>query len=824
MKKSTDSLLPYKQKRDFSVTPEPAGGAFSDNPVLSFVVQKHDARSHHYDFRLELEGVLKSWAVPKGPSLDPAHKRLAVKTEDHPLEYIQFEGVIPPGQYGAGTMIVWDRGTWDPIGDPREGLQAGHLKFRLSGEKLQGFWALVRMQGKIGEKQENWLLIKEKDANAQAGGKKDVVDQLPGSVLGHSENPLIPPQAKPGPVPGELAPQLATLVENIPADGEWSFEIKFDGYRILAHCADGEVNLFTRNGNNWTHRLGSLAAALRGLKIEPGWLDGEIVIIGADGTPDFAALQNAFDSARIGDIVYYVFDIPFYAGFDLRPVPLAGRRELLKKVVSLTKSGQIKFSEEFAGSAQEILQSACQMGLEGIIGKRRDSAYVSSRSVNWIKLKCDHRQEMVVVGYTESKAAGREIGALLVGFHDEEGHLRYAGKVGTGFNNKTLRMLKDKLSALAVDKTLLYEKPKDVIGHWVLPQLVAEISFAEWTKEGRLRQAVFHGLREDQPVAAIGRESARPLPRPGSRGQGAVLKKQDSSSNLNDYQITHPERIIDRSTGLKKQDLVEYYLLAAPFLLPHLKERPVSFLRAPSGVNGELFFQKHAETMHIPELKRLDPALDPGHPAMIEVDSLKALIGAVQMNVIEFHTWNSTTGKINCPDRMILDLDPGEGVDWPIMQQAAELTRTLLEELGLRSFLKTSGGKGLHIVVPLTPRDDWDTVRNFARAISQHLAAVLPDRFAPLSGPRNRVGMIFVDYIRNNKGATTAAAFSARARSGLGVSVPCSWAELPFLTGGAHWTVSNIVERLESGKDPWAEYNSTRQTIKAKSKNLLNIE
>lgn len=823
MRKPADSLLPYKKKRDFAVTPEPAGGALSDMSVLSFVIQKHEARSHHYDFRLELDGVLKSWAVPKGPSLDPSQKRLAVKTEDHPLEYREFEGVIPSGQYGAGTMIIWDRGTWEPIGEAEKGLQSGHLKFRLNGTKLQGNWVLVRMQGKAGEKQENWLLIKEKDDEARVGGGKDVVDQLPGSVLERSEDPLIPTLAKPGPVPTQFAPQLATLVENIPTEGDWSYEIKFDGYRILAHFADGEVSLFTRNGNNWTDRLGSLAAELRRLKVEPGWLDGEIVILGTDGTPDFTALQNAFDSSRIGDIIYYVFDIPFYSGFDLRAVPLAARRELLRKILSLAKSGQIKFSEEFGGSGQEILQSACQMGLEGIMGKRRDSGYVSSRSANWIKLKCDRRQEFVVAGYTESKAAGRDIGALLVAYYDEEGQLRYAGKVGTGYDNKTLRMLKEKLSDLAVDESPLHDKPRDVKGHWVSPQLVAEVSFAEWTKDDRLRQAVYHGLREDRPASAVTRESAQATPRPIYPGQGRLSSKKASPPATSDYKITNPERIIDAVSGLKKQDLVEYYLIAAPFLLPHLKDRPVSFLRAPSGINGQLFFQKHAETLHIPELKRLDPALDPDHSAMIEVDSLKALMGAVQMNVIEFHTWNSTTRKIDQPDRLVLDLDPGEGVGWPMMQQAAELTRTLLEELGLVSFLKTSGGKGLHIVVPLTPRDDWDTVRDFAKGVSQHLAAVLPDRFAALSGPRNRVGKIFVDYIRNNKGATTAAAFSVRARPGMGISVPCSWAELPNLTGGDHWKVSNIAERLDSGQNPWEEYAKTRQTIKAKNRRLLKV-
>lgn len=823
MKKSVDPLSPYKRKRNFANTPEPEGDADRENSRLSFVIQKHDARSHHYDFRLELNGVLVSWAVPKGPSLDPAQKRLAVRTEDHPVDYTQFEGIIPFGQYGAGSMIIWDRGVWEPVGDPFKSLAAGNLKFRLSGEKLNGAWALVRIKEKTEVKQESWLLIKEKDNFAEPNSGEDVVDRLPGSVLTQSEAPLIPAGAKTGPVPSVLAPQLATLVEEIPSDNNWSYEIKFDGYRILAHFDEGRVALYTRNGNNWTEKLSGLAAALRGLKIEPGWLDGEIVMLRADGTPDFAALQNAFDSSRVGDIRYFVFDLPFYNGFDLRQSALAERRELLKKVLALSTSPLIKFSDAFEGSGSEIFKSACKMGLEGIIGKRRDSTYVSARSANWIKLKCDHRQEFVVVGYTDSKDPGRAIGSLILGVHDEEGKLRYAGKAGTGFDHKTMRMLKDKLSSLATDQTALHEKPKDVKGHWVRPELVAEVSFAEWTPDGRLRQAVYRGLRQDIAAKSITREAAGPLPRSRSKAGRASVEPKPISSSTADHKITNPERVVDPSTGLKKQDLVEYYQMVSKWILPHLKNRPVSFLRAPSGVEGQLFFQKHADTMHIPELKRLDPELDPGHKAMIEVDSVKALIGAVQMNVIEFHTWNATTRKIDQPDRMILDLDPGEGVGWPTMQEAAELTRTLLEELGLRSFLKTSGGKGLHIVVPLSPRHDWEAVRGFARAVSQHLAAVLPDRFASLSGPRNRIGKIFVDYIRNSRGATTVAAFSARARPGLGVSLPCSWEELPMLSGGAHWTIANLSQRLQSGIDPWEEYPRCKQTLSAKAKKMLKL-
>jgi bifunctional non-homologous end joining protein LigD len=822
MKKTTDPLLAYKQKRDFALTPEPAEAGSKKMHVLSFVVQKHAARNLHYDFRLELDGTLKSWAIPKGPSLDPAQKRLAVHVEDHPLSYAEFEGVIPPKQYGAGTVIVWDRGTWEPIGDPREGLSAGQLKFRLHGEKMQGAWALVRMRGKPEERQESWLLIKERDAQARSEAEFSVVDALPDSVLTGTDDPAIPVGAKSGLMPSSLAPQLATLVDSVPADGDWVYEIKFDGYRILARIDKGDVTLFTRNGHNWTDKLKNLVLALKELNLTSGWLDGEIVILGADGTPDFGALQNSFESAHIDEIRYFVFDIPFYAGFDLRDVSLAGRRALLSNLLRKSTSDQVRFSEDFVASGNDILRSACRLGLEGVIGKQRESPYVSGRSPKWIKLKCTQRQEFIVVGYTESQGRGGGIGALLLGVYDDTGRLLYAGKVGTGFDTKTSGALKEKLSLLVVDKPPLFEKPREAQGNWVVPELVAEVSFAEWTKAGRVRHAVFHGLRSDKPATLITREKVpgAPYAEASDRGVSRVHNKA-MSPEFSDSQISNPDRVIDLSTGLRKLDLVNYYQHAAKWILPYLANRPVSFLRAPSGVEGQLFFQKHSDTLRIPGLKQLDLALDPGHPALLEIDSLAALIGAAQMNVVEFHTWNATSKHIEKPDRMIFDLDPGEGLAWPMMLEAAALTRTLLEELGLQSFLKTSGGNGLHIVVPLTPRDDWATVKDFSKAVAQHLATVIPSRFVALSGPRNRVGKVFVDYIRNGRGATTAAAFSARARPGMGVSMPCSWQELPTLTGGAHWTIANAHERLRSGEDPWASYLKTKQTLKAAIKKIL---
>ena len=861
---STDPLLAYKKKRDFALTSEPAGTVARKKSVLSFVIQKHAARSLHYDFRLELDGTLKSWAIPKGPSLDPTQKRLAVQVEDHPLSYAGFEGVIPPKQYGAGTVIVWDRGTWEPVGDPRAGYRAGKLKFQLHGEKLKGGWTLVRMRNDADSRQQPWLLIKERDGEAKPASDFSVVDALPDSVLAASASrragkkkaaaakPVLPKApaksarqtkargtpreagtaiapgalvgAKRAAVPLTLSPQLATLVDRAPEEGDWIYEIKYDGYRILARIDKADVRLFTRNGHDWTAKLRGLAAALKGLKLSPGWLDGEIVVPGKNGTPDFGALQNAFDAARTGQIQYFVFDLPFYAGFDLREVGLSERRALLASLLRESSSEQIKFSEDFKAKGSDVLHDACRLGLEGVIGKRRDSAYVSRRSANWIKLKCTQRQEFVVVGYTEPQGTRTGIGALLLGTHDQAGKLRYAGRVGTGFDANTLTGLKKQLSRLAVDKTPLFEKPRDAQGNWVKPKLVAEVSFAEWTNDGKVRHAVFHGLRTDKPATVITRESAADAPDTAARARDDTpapdKRKAADPAEIGGVRITHPDRIIDPSTGLTKRDLVNYYAQVAKRILPHLVRRPVSLLRAPAGIQHQLFVQKHGDTLKIPGLKELDPAFDPEHPPLLEIDSLKALIGAAQMNVVEFHTWNATTRSIEKPDRMTFDLDPAEGLAWPLMLEAAQLVRTFLDELGLQSFLKTSGGKGLHVVVPLTPRDDWDTVKEFSKQVVQHIATVVPARFVSKSGPRNRLGKVFIDYLRNGRGASTVAAFSARARPGMGVSMPCSWKELPSLTGGAQWTIVNAHERLEAGADPWAGYAKTRQTLTAAMRKL----
>jgi len=844
-----DALAPYRAKRDFKITPEPAEGVSHTGDALSFVIQKHAARNLHYDFRLELQGTLKSWAVPKGPSLDPGVKRMAVEVEDHPVSYAAFEGTIPARQYGAGEVIVWDRGVWIPVGDPVAGLRGGKLKFTLQGEKLKGGWTLVRMHGRAAKGHEPWLLIKERDAEARPEGDFDVLEALPGSVITGERLPgeAMPDaakKAKPGAVkkqqatpatlpgvpegavkaalPESLAPQLATLVDKVPTDPEeWVYEIKFDGYRLLARIDGGSVRCVTRNGNDWTAKLPRLADALGRLGVGSGWLDGEIVVMNKKGVPDFGALQKAFDGSGASPIAYYVFDLPFYDGLDLRHVPLTKRREILRSALARHPQEGIIFSQTFEETAGKLLASAQRVGLEGIIGKRPASSYIGRRSANWIKLKTGLRQEFVIGGYTDPQGTRIGLGALLLGVHDVSGTLRYAGNVGTGFDDKSLVGLKARLSPLHTDSAPFADLPRSVKGRWVRPELVAEVAFGEWTHAGRVRHAVYKGLREDKPARDIVHEVAaapEAAPKNGAMPADKAVSASDASpaSRLRKpvalpktMRITHGERVIDTSTGFTKKELIEYYASVAPHMLPHLKTRPVALVRAPAGIGGALFFQKHYEGTAMPGVKLLDTRLDPDHAPLLEIATAEALLSAAQFNAVEFHTWNATSNSINKPDRMTFDLDPGEGVGWRQVQEAAQLVRTVLDELGLASFLKTSGGKGLHVVVPLRRAHGFDAVKDFSHAIVDHLASVIPQRFVAKSGPKNRVGKIFVDYLRNGFGATTVTAWSVRARPGMGVSVPVAWDELASLTGSAHWTPANIGDRLTIGNEPWNGYESS---------------
>ncbi len=825
----------YRAKRNFAVTPEPEDGSTRRAHTLSFVIQKHQASHLHYDFRLELDAVLLSWAVPKGPSLDPAQKRLAVQVEDHPLAYGSFEGTIPPKQYGAGTVIVWDRGTWEPVGDANDGLARGKLEFRLHGEKLAGRWELIRTGG---GRQPNWLLFKKRDEWARPAADYDVVMALPDSVVLHplglldARRPAIAVAAsgsaladdpiellrgvKKTRLPATLKPQLATLVKSMPGGDDWVHEIKWDGYRILARISDGRAQLFTRGGHDWSAKMPSLVHDVAALGVADSWLDGEVVVLDDRGVPDFNALQNAFDAEHTDDLRYFIFDAPFLEGRDLRVSPLQMRRALVQRLIAARGSGRVRFSEAFEAPASSLLAAACSMHLEGIVAKRRDSRYVSARADSWLKVKCSRRQEFVIAGFTDRGDDARSVGSLVLAYH-RGGTLRAAGSVGTGWSSEEGVALRERLAPLEVPEPKLapvsgqrrWPNRRSAAMHWVQPRLVGEVEFASWTPDGLVRHASFKGLRMDKTARDVTRETdsdVKPVARVASRAPARV----------GSVKVSHGERVIDASTGMRKIDLVRYYESIAPRLLPHLQGRPVSLVRGPDGVDGELFFQKHDNRGSIPGVRELDPGLWPGHAGLLAIPNADGIVSAAQMNVLEFHTWNVTTRSIGKPDRIVFDIDPGEGIEWNAVGEAATLLRTLLAELKLQSWLKTSGGKGLHVVVPLAARTDSATVKHFSQAVVAHLARTFPTRFAVKSGASNRVGRIFIDYLRNGAGQTTAAAFSARARPGLGVSMPLAWDELPSVRSGAQWTITTAREHLSFEKqDPWAGYWRERQTLTA---------
>ena len=831
------TLKEYARKRDFSGTPEPQGETLADREgEAAFVVQKHDASHLHYDFRLELDGVLKSWAVPKGPCLDPSVKRLAIEVEDHPLDYAGFEGHIPEGHYGAGDVIVWDEGRWMPIGDPHEGLGNGHLKFRLAGSKLTGSWNLIRTR--MAGRQPQWFLIKGRDDQARDYPRYDILAEQPLSVVtgkalpsevaqrkqasakrAGSVQPAKKRAAGKASLPAAISPELATLVDAPPA-GDWRYEIKLDGYRLLARLDGGQVKLLTRNGHDWSKKLPELCAALAALPVTSAWLDGEILVMDEEGRPDFQRLQNAFDAEVSAPIHYTLFDLLWLDGEDYRNKPLEQRRQALAQALRGNGDDRLRYSEDFTDDPRSILDSACRLGLEGLIGKRAGSLYTGKRSSDWIKLKCKRRQEFVIVGYSEPKGSRSSFGALLLGLHDENGELRYAGKVGTGFSAASLKRLHQQFQPLQRKTCPLREPPKGAEAKgvtWLRPELLGEVAFAEITREGRVRQAVFHGLRSDKPAEAIVEEK----PKKAARAGATRPARSNSGNVLEGVTVTHPERVVDPTSKLRKIDVVRYYDKAAEYLLPWLADRPVSLVRAPDGVAGEQFFQRHASRTGIPGAEQLDPQLDPGHAPLLRIASAKALVGAAQMGALELHTWNAALDDLEKPDRFVLDLDPDPALPWQRMIEATQLTLTLLDELGLTAFLKTSGGKGMHILVPLQRHHGWDEVKDFAHAISRHMAQLMPDRFSAVSGPKNRVGKIFIDYLRNSRGASTVCVWSVRAREGLPVSVPISRHELPKLKAANQWTLASIDERL-AASDPWADWAKTRQRLSAKMRGKLD--
>ncbi|MDQ7981904.1 DNA ligase D [Paraburkholderia sp. SARCC-3016] len=622
----------------------------------------------------------------------------------------------------------------------------------------------------------------------------------------------------PGAMPSAIEPQLATLVDRPPARGQWSYEIKFDGYRVMVRKTGDVVQLLTRNGHDWSDRMPKLRDALMALPSDT-WLDGEAVVLDTDGRPNFNALQNAFDRRSTANIVLFVFDLIWMGDTDLRDQPLQERRRLLRELMESVESPLVRFSEDFAQDPHSLIASACKMRLEGIIGKRADSPYRSGRSNDWIKLKCNLRQEFVVGGITRDRGSKSSVISLLLGVHEPDGSLHYEGSVRPYLTGKREKEFQARVATLAQTDSPFSNPPKreadrDIV--WLMPEVVVEVTFLERTPGGELRSTSFHAFREDKPASAVTRE---PVVQMGKSDSVDVDSSRSATRRgspvLSGVKISHPDRIVDPSTGRTKLDIVRYYEAIAEWALPHLHERPLALVRAPDGIAGELFFQKHSERARIPGIRQLPPELNPRHPPLLVANTVEALVGLAQMGVVELHTWNAAAPDLEHPDRIIFDLDPDPALPWSSMLEAASLLRVVLEELGLRSFPKTSGGKGFHVVVPLTRRHSWDDAKAFAQAVAQHMARVVPDRFSAVLGPKNRVRKIFIDYLRNGRGASTVAPFSVRARPGLGVSMPVSWVELADVKRGDQWSMGAAIAHQQRRPDPWEDYWRTRQAITA---------
>lgn len=839
------TLKEYQRKRHFRRTPEPAGNrpAKKTPRALKFVIHRHAARSLHYDLRLEWEGVLKSWAVPKGLGTAPGEKHLAVQVEDHPLEYGKFEGTIPEGEYGAGEVAIWDQGTWEPLTDPNQGLREGKLDFVLYGDRYQGLWTLVRMKPRPRERQPQWLVIKKHDTEPVEEENASAPTTTAHKKGGRTprkrakEKSEADDQPTAAPLPSFVTPQLATLVDQVPKGKDWIFEIKYDGYRILARLDGADVRLITRNQQDWTHRYPAVAKALRGVPLQSALLDGELVALLEDGISSFQALQNAANgSARL---VYYVFDLLYLDGTDLRRRPLLERKALLQERLAKVHSPLMQYCDHFEGNGKAFLESSCRMGLEGIICKRANVPYSSGRGKDWLKVKCQNHDEFVIGGFSPSPSADRPLGALLLGYFDQD-KLRYAGRVGTGFTDRGLRDLYQRLQSIAVAESPFASVPrKEQRGGitWVRPELVAQVRFTGWTEDKMLRHPSFLGLREDKPATSVERPVPTRAPRDAvsENGKKPVKKKkatpsargsQASDSNGNaspssgptiDFPLTHPERVLYPDCALTKAGLAAYYAAIHPWMLPQVADRPLSLVRCPDGVSTgkkACFFQKNVLGSLTATLRQhLDPVADAEH-SYVSVDSLEGLLALVQMSVLEIHVWQARRDLLERPDQFIIDLDPDEGLPWGVVVEAARLTRTILHAHDLEAFLKTTGGKGLHLVVPIERRHDWPTVVQFAKGVGEELVRRHPDGFTTNMSKRARQGKIFVDYLRNTRGATAIAPFSTRARPGAPVSMPIAWEELSVEQPANRFTVFNAMEYLKSRRaDPWKAIRSVKQRL-----------
>jgi bifunctional non-homologous end joining protein LigD len=858
------TLETYRSKRDFKTTPEPSGRKRAKAKAgHSFVIQKHDATRLHYDLRLEMDGVLKSWAVTRGPSLDPGEKRLAVHVEDHPLEYGGFEGTIPKGEYGGGTVLIWDRGTWEPVDDPHKGYAKGHLEFELHGEKLHGRWHLVKMQGKPREKRENWLLIKAEDEEARGPGDPDILDEQPESVKTgrgitdvegeepgwssktgrieksakkkatprsrdvKAEAETEPAPALPDPaaiegarksaLPAFVEPALATLTDKPPAGERWLHEIKFDGYRLQAHLSAGRVKLSTRTGLDWTKKFGKeIAAALQALPVGTALIDGELVVETSAGVSDFSALQADLSEGRSDRFVFYAFDLLHLDGYDLSEVPLDARKAALEPVLA-AGGPDIRFSQHFTEDGALVFEHVARLGLEGIVSKRADAPYRSGRAKSWLKTKSTEGQEFVIGGYVPSTTSRRAIGSLVLGIH-ENGALIPVGRVGTGFSARLAEDLYARLERMRVQaspfgRPLTAEEGRQV--RFVRPELVAEVEFRAWTADGHLRHAAFRGLREDKAAAEITRE----VPGMAETGKSTAKAKPSAETARHGIKLTHPDRIYWPDVGVTKEGLADYYAEIWPRIAPFVTGRPLSLLRCPSGIEGEKFFQKNAWKGLNPAIHLVDDPSTPDIEQLISIDDLDGLVALVQSAVLEIHPWGSTVADWERPDMIIMDLDPGEGVAWTAVISAAEEVRQRLQDAGLEPFVKTSGGKGLHVVAPLRPKADWPAAKAFTKALAEAMAADSPDAYVATIAKAKRSGRILIDYLRNQRGQTAVAPYSTRARPGAPVSAPLAWDELTPGIGPAHFTVLNMPTRLKALKqDPWADFRKAAAPLEALGK------
>ncbi|MEO7035036.1 MAG: DNA ligase D [Polyangiaceae bacterium] len=803
------TLAKYRKMRDFARTSEPSGKT-RGKTGRSYVIQKHDASHLHYDFRLELGGVLLSWAVPKGPTLDPGVKRLAVQTEDHPIEYGGFEGTIPADAYGGGTVMLWDQGTWEPEGDAEQGYKKGHLNFELHGQKLTGAWHLVRTQ-RGGAKQKIWLLFKAQDDAARPGDSSLLEDESKSVTTGRDLKAIAAskksvwhpkraakaakmtgkrtPAAPTGSasVPGAVRasmlrtvePELATLVAETPTQEQFVHEVKFDGYRVLARIADGTVQLLTRNGEDWTERMPSLAAALAQLDVQNAVLDGEFVALDSKGLSDFQLLQNSFSGRAQARLAYYAFDLLHWNGFDLRPATLLARKAKLKELlVALPKKTLeiLRYSEHVVGNGAKFFAHAAKLGLEGVVSKRADSSYRPGRGKDWQKSKSLARQEFVIVGYTEPGGSRSHLGALLLGVRKHKSVV-YSGKVGTGFNERSLKDLHERLGPLEIQKPKLEQAPSgaDLRGaHWVKPKLVAEVAYTGITQDGLLRHPTFKGLREDKPAKDVVLEQPRTV---ASRRKAQPHAR---SANAAPAALSHPDRILYPELGLTKRELAEYYALVAQLMLPHVVNRPLTLLRCPEGRAKQCFFQKHPGDSLGEGLIRVQAPSSDGSSEYAAIADARGLQALVQMGALELHIWGALAADAEHPDRLVFDLDPAPDVDFKEVIVGAKALRVLLEEHQLKSWVKTTGGKGLHVTVPITPSGewDWDSVKDFCRGLAEELTARAPERYVATMSKAKRTGKIFIDYLRNGRGATFVAPYSSRAREGAGIALPVAWEDL----------------------------------------------